>query len=189
MPAPHRHPPFHPLPNPWLSLASLRADCCPRPPAGAALYDRLKEYLLTEDQLKENGYPFPHPKRPGGAVIFTAEEKLPKDCELSLASASGRAHRAEEKAWSVGTDPEVQATGAGLTPPSTPPVHLSAPTASCRVCCRCGTEYLVSPSGRCVRDEECHYHWGRLRRNRGEVPTRPLPSDRLKPFQFPFCTL
>ncbi|XP_045432269.1 RNA exonuclease 1 homolog isoform X1 [Pipistrellus kuhlii] len=84
---------------------------------GAALYNRLKEYLLTEDQLKENGYPFPHPKRPGGAVIFTAEEKLPKD-------------------------------------------------ASCRVCCRCGTEYLVSPSGRCVRDEECYYHWGRLRRNR-----------------------
>ncbi|XP_066198676.1 RNA exonuclease 1 homolog [Saccopteryx leptura] len=85
---------------------------------GAALYNRLKEYLLTEDQLKENGYPFPHPKRPGGAVIFTTEEKTqPKD-------------------------------------------------SSCRVCCRCGTEYLVSPSGRCVREEECYYHWGRLRRNR-----------------------
>ncbi|KAL4674198.1 hypothetical protein H8959_018132 [Pygathrix nigripes] len=84
---------------------------------GAALYSRLKEYLLTQDQLKENGYPFPHPERPGGAVIFTAEEKRPKD-------------------------------------------------SSCRTCCRCGTEYLVSSSGRCVRDEECYYHWGRLRRNR-----------------------
>ncbi|XP_036874120.2 RNA exonuclease 1 homolog isoform X2 [Manis javanica] len=84
---------------------------------GAALYGRLKEYLLTEDQLKENGYPFPHPGRPGGALVFTAEEKKPKD-------------------------------------------------SSCRICCRCGAEYLVSPSGRCVRDEECSYHWGRLRRNR-----------------------
>ncbi|XP_049732158.1 RNA exonuclease 1 homolog isoform X3 [Elephas maximus indicus] len=84
---------------------------------GAALYSRLKEYLLTEDQLKDNGYPFPHPERPGGAVIFTAEEKKPKD-------------------------------------------------ASCRICCRCGAEYLVSSSGRCVRAEECCYHWGRLRRNR-----------------------
>ncbi|XP_042553034.1 RNA exonuclease 1 homolog [Dipodomys spectabilis] len=84
---------------------------------GSALYRRLREYLLTQEQLKENGYPFPHPERPGGAVIFTAEEKKPKD-------------------------------------------------SSCRVCCRCGTEYLVSSSGRCVRDEECHYHWGRLRRNR-----------------------
>ncbi|XP_019513014.1 PREDICTED: RNA exonuclease 1 homolog isoform X1 [Hipposideros armiger] len=84
---------------------------------GATLYGRLKEYLLTEDQLKENGYPFLHPERPGGAVIFTAEDKPPKD-------------------------------------------------PSCRVCCRCGTEYLVSPSGHCVREEECYYHWGRLRRNR-----------------------
>lgn len=49
--------------------------------AGAALYSRLREYLLTEEQLKENGYPFPHPDRPGGAVIFTAEEKRPKDRE------------------------------------------------------------------------------------------------------------
>ncbi|KAM9686950.1 RNA exonuclease 1 homolog [Trichechus inunguis] len=84
---------------------------------GVALYSRLKEYLLTEDQLKENGYPFPHPERAGGAIIFTAEEKKPKD-------------------------------------------------ASCRICCRCGAEYLVSSSGRCMRAEECSYHWGRLRRNR-----------------------
>uniref|UniRef100_G3SIR9 RNA exonuclease 1 homolog n=1 Tax=Gorilla gorilla gorilla TaxID=9595 RepID=G3SIR9_GORGO len=84
---------------------------------GAALYSRLREYLLTQDQLKENGYPFPHPERPGGAIIFTAEEKRPKE-------------------------------------------------SSCRTCCRCGTEYLVSSSGRCIRDEECYYHWGRLRRNR-----------------------
>ncbi|XP_055463710.1 RNA exonuclease 1 homolog [Psammomys obesus] len=84
---------------------------------GTALYSRLKEYLLTQEQLKENGYPFPHPERPGGAVIFTAEDKKPKD-------------------------------------------------PSCRICCRCGAEYLVSSSGRCVRSEECYYHWGRLRRNR-----------------------
>lgn len=84
---------------------------------GNALYSRLREYLLTQEQLKENGYPFPHPERPGGAVIFTAEEKKAKD-------------------------------------------------PSCRICCRCGTEYLVSSSGRCVRSEECYYHWGRLRRNR-----------------------
>lgn len=84
------------------------------PLQGAALYQRLKEHLLTEAQLKENGYPFAHPKRPGGAVLFTTQEKPPPD-------------------------------------------------ASCRLCCRCGTQYLVAPSGRCVHQEECHYHWGRLR--------------------------
>ena len=88
---------------------------------GAALYSRLKEYLLMEGQLKENSYPFPHPKKPGGAVIFTAGENKPKD-------------------------------------------------SSCRICCHCSAEYLVSSSGRCVREEECYYHWGRLRRNRGETP-------------------
>lgn len=62
----------HPSPLPALT---------PSAPAGTALYSRLREYLLTPEQLKENGYPFPHPERPGGAVIFTAEEKKPKDRE------------------------------------------------------------------------------------------------------------
>ncbi|XP_064898115.1 RNA exonuclease 1 homolog isoform X5 [Columba livia] len=39
-------------------------------------------------------------------------------------------------------------------------------TASCRVCCRCGTEYMVSASGSCIRKEECVHHWGRLRKQR-----------------------
>nr|XP_006129044.1 RNA exonuclease 1 homolog isoform X1 [Pelodiscus sinensis] len=92
---------------------SLRAEDL----TGAALYRRLKEYLLTEEQLKENGYPMPHPEKPGRAVVFTVEEKKTTD-------------------------------------------------SSCRVCCRCGTEYMVSASGNCIRKEECLHHWGRLRKQR-----------------------
>ncbi|XP_074060783.1 RNA exonuclease 1 homolog isoform X3 [Macrotis lagotis] len=92
---------------------SLRAEDL----TGAALYRRLKDYILTEDQLKENGYPLPHPEKPGRAVVFTTEEKKTTD-------------------------------------------------SSCRICCRCGTEYLVSPTGNCIRKEECCHHWGRLRRQR-----------------------
>lgn len=44
---------------------------------------------------------------------------------------------------------------------------LSSLQASCRVCCRCGTEYMVSASGSCIRKEECVHHWGRLRKQRG----------------------
>ncbi|XP_074834393.1 RNA exonuclease 1 homolog [Carettochelys insculpta] len=92
---------------------SLRAEDL----KGAALYRRLKEYLLTEEQLKENGYPMPHPNKPGRAVVFSVEEKKTTD-------------------------------------------------SSCRVCCRCGTEYMVSASGNCIRKEECLHHWGRLRKQR-----------------------
>ncbi|XP_009947505.1 PREDICTED: RNA exonuclease 1 homolog [Leptosomus discolor] len=92
---------------------SLRAEDL----TGAALYRRLKEYLMTEEQLRENGYPMPHPEKPGRAVLFTAEEKKTLD-------------------------------------------------SSCRICCRCGTEYMVSASGNCIRKEECVHHWGRLRKQR-----------------------
>ncbi|NWV81661.1 REXO1 exonuclease, partial [Dasyornis broadbenti] len=92
---------------------SLRAEDL----TGAALYRRLKEYLMTEEQLKENGYPMPHPEKAGRAVLFTAEEKKVID-------------------------------------------------SSCRICCRCGTEYMVSASGSCIRKEECVHHWGRLRKQR-----------------------
>ncbi|XP_061211988.1 RNA exonuclease 1 homolog isoform X2 [Neopsephotus bourkii] len=92
---------------------SLRAEDL----TGAALYRRLKEYLMSEEQLKENGYPMPHPEKPGRAVLFTAEEKKTTD-------------------------------------------------SSCRICCRCGTEYMVSASGTCIRKEECVHHWGRLRKQR-----------------------
>ncbi|XP_009961525.2 RNA exonuclease 1 homolog isoform X3 [Tyto alba] len=92
---------------------SLRAEDL----TGAALYRRLKEYLMTEEQLKENGYPMPHPEKPGRAVLFAAEEKKTLD-------------------------------------------------SSCRICCRCGTEYMVSASGNCIRKEECVHHWGRLRKQR-----------------------
>lgn len=64
--------------SPYLSdLASALSLC-----AGPALYRRLKEYLMTEEQLKENGYPMPHPEKPGRAVLFTAEEKKTIDCKL-----------------------------------------------------------------------------------------------------------
>ncbi|CAL1300085.1 unnamed protein product [Larinioides sclopetarius] len=36
---------------------------------GLALYEHLLSYVLTEDQLKENGFPLPHPTELGRAVI------------------------------------------------------------------------------------------------------------------------
>ncbi|XP_062903705.1 RNA exonuclease 1 homolog isoform X1 [Mobula hypostoma] len=41
---------------------------------GAALYRALKDYVLSEDQLK-NGYPHANPDKPGTAVLFNDEAK------------------------------------------------------------------------------------------------------------------
>ncbi|KAJ6655149.1 hypothetical protein lerEdw1_005626 [Lerista edwardsae] len=95
------------------STTSLRTEDL----TGAALYRRLKDYTMTEEELKENGYPLPCPEKAGRAVVFTVEEKKTTD-------------------------------------------------GSCRICCRCGTEYMVTASGNCVRKEECVHHWGRLRKQR-----------------------
>ncbi|KAM3938821.1 RNA exonuclease 1 homolog isoform 2-T2 [Leptodactylus fuscus] len=83
----------------------------------AAIYKKLKKYILTPEELKEHGYPLVHPEKSGRAMVFTAEENKNSD-------------------------------------------------SSCKICCRCGAEYLVTPSGKCVRQEECVHHWGRLRRQR-----------------------
>ncbi|XP_006639982.2 RNA exonuclease 1 homolog [Lepisosteus oculatus] len=84
---------------------------------GSVLYRKMKEYLMTQEQLQEHGYPCSHPDKPGRAVVCGVAEKKTAD-------------------------------------PFT------------KVCCRCGTEYMVTLSGSCVRREECHHHWGRLRRQR-----------------------
>ncbi|XP_076134643.1 RNA exonuclease 1 homolog isoform X2 [Alosa pseudoharengus] len=42
---------------------------------GACLYAKLKEYLMTEEQLQEHGYPRPNPDRPGHVIIHNAPEK------------------------------------------------------------------------------------------------------------------
>ncbi|XP_010870141.2 RNA exonuclease 1 homolog isoform X2 [Esox lucius] len=85
--------------------------------SGVILYRKLKDYLMTEEQLKEHGYPRPHPERSGRAVVHNLPEKKNVD-------------------------------------------------AFSKVCCRCGAEYKINANGGCVRKEECHHHWGRLRRHK-----------------------
>lgn len=36
-----------------------------------ALYESLKDYILTDEKMIENNYPVQHPEKPGSAVSFT----------------------------------------------------------------------------------------------------------------------
>ncbi|KAJ7992949.1 hypothetical protein DPEC_G00267380 [Dallia pectoralis] len=85
--------------------------------SGANLYRKLRDYLMTEEQFQEHGYPRPHPERSGRALVHNLPEKKNVD-------------------------------------------------AFSKVCCRCGAEYKINVNGDCVRAEECHHHWGRLRRHK-----------------------
>ncbi|XP_017267937.1 RNA exonuclease 1 homolog isoform X2 [Kryptolebias marmoratus] len=43
-----------------------------------ALYESLKDYVLTEEKMIENNYPVQHPEKPGSAVLF-ADKKVSTD--------------------------------------------------------------------------------------------------------------
>ena len=36
-----------------------------------------------------------------------------------------------------------------------------------RSCCRCGKEYFMNQKGKYVTRTECHFHWGKLLKQRG----------------------
>uniref|UniRef100_A0ACB8ERZ8 Uncharacterized protein n=1 Tax=Sphaerodactylus townsendi TaxID=933632 RepID=A0ACB8ERZ8_9SAUR len=73
---------------------------------GIALYRLLKDYALTEEQMKENGYPEPNPKKPGSAMLCPGSTKPPvydssrRVCcrcgEMYRVSSSGNHVRKEE---------------------------------------------------------------------------------------------
>ncbi|XP_037834592.1 RNA exonuclease 1 homolog isoform X4 [Kryptolebias marmoratus] len=46
--------------------------------ADLALYESLKDYVLTEEKMIENNYPVQHPEKPGSAVLF-ADKKVSTD--------------------------------------------------------------------------------------------------------------
>ncbi|XP_019111228.2 RNA exonuclease 1 homolog isoform X2 [Larimichthys crocea] len=44
-----------------------------------ALYDSLKDYILTEERLIESNYPVQHPEKPGSAILFEDNKKSNTD--------------------------------------------------------------------------------------------------------------
>ncbi|XP_066535179.1 RNA exonuclease 1 homolog isoform X2 [Hoplias malabaricus] len=90
-----------------------------------ALYDQMKEHILTEAMLRENNYPRQHPDKPGFAIQYGDTKKGNTD-------------------------------------------------AFRKICCRCGTTFSISQTGKHTRKEECNYHYGKVIENRvpGGVETR-----------------
>uniref|UniRef100_A0A8C4WEI1 Exonuclease domain-containing protein n=1 Tax=Gopherus evgoodei TaxID=1825980 RepID=A0A8C4WEI1_9SAUR len=65
--------------------------------SGIVLYRILKDYVLTEEQLHENGYPQPNPEKPGSAMLGNASKRVCCRCgEIYTVTASGKHIRKEE---------------------------------------------------------------------------------------------
>ncbi|KAM4052690.1 uncharacterized protein ACNLHF_003283 isoform 2-T2 [Anomaloglossus baeobatrachus] len=66
--------------------------------AGSNLYNLFKDYLLSDDQLIENGYPRPHPDRPGSALIHcTVTKTIGSDALRRVCSRCGETYSVTPK--------------------------------------------------------------------------------------------
>lgn len=54
---------------------------CVFPPDDVALYEILRDYVLTEEKLVESNYPVQHPEKPGSCVLFIDIKKGSADRE------------------------------------------------------------------------------------------------------------
>ncbi|GCB68131.1 hypothetical protein scyTo_0010352 [Scyliorhinus torazame] len=91
------HTPFHHWSRPALSLLHrelIRSEDQKSPTmcgSSAALYRVLKDYVLTEEQLKAHGYPRYNPDKPGIALLFNGDaKKYIADSLIRVCSRCGR---------------------------------------------------------------------------------------------------
>ncbi|XP_041695345.2 RNA exonuclease 1 homolog [Coregonus clupeaformis] len=61
--------------------------------SGVRLYRKLRDYLMTEEQLQEHGYPRPHPERSGRAVVHNVPEKKNVDPFAKVCCRCGAEYR------------------------------------------------------------------------------------------------
>nr|XP_025971576.1 RNA exonuclease 1 homolog [Dromaius novaehollandiae] len=59
---------------------------------GAALYELLKDYLLTKEQLNENNFPQPNPEKNGSAVFNGIIKKAVRDAFRRVCSRCGKVY-------------------------------------------------------------------------------------------------
>uniref|UniRef100_A0A8C2YVE0 Exonuclease domain-containing protein n=1 Tax=Cyclopterus lumpus TaxID=8103 RepID=A0A8C2YVE0_CYCLU len=59
----------------FIQILWQRLSDCVFPPDDMALYEILRDYVLTEEKLVESNYPVQHPEKPGSCVLFIDVKK------------------------------------------------------------------------------------------------------------------
>ncbi|KAJ9580850.1 hypothetical protein L9F63_023981, partial [Diploptera punctata] len=74
------------------------------------LYSQLCKFLLTEEQLVENGFPRPHPQDKSGAVVklnvYNKRAQVPKDLRniMRICSRCGKNYKIDKNGFQIGDD-------------------------------------------------------------------------------------
>lgn len=63
-----------------LIFKSILNACCKF--VGSELCNRLSRYILTEEQLQENGYPRPDPENSSAAKVYTTSQQEQNSAKL-----------------------------------------------------------------------------------------------------------
>ncbi|CAK5037346.1 unnamed protein product [Meloidogyne enterolobii] len=109
-------------------------------------YNELEVYILSDDQLWENGYPRWTTLTQEIDDDFDSSDERPRNIveirQSELDSSKGHSK-------SFISDDDLK-----------------------RVCSRCGIEYQLKPNGDYVSSEECIYHWGRAWKKKSVVEAR-----------------
>nr|XP_045011467.1 RNA exonuclease 1 homolog [Jaculus jaculus] len=71
----------------------------------ATLYSRLQGYVLTEDQLKEHGYPFEHPRQRGDAVLFQSRSRCSPSSSSRTCCRCGAQYPVSSSGHCLSTEP------------------------------------------------------------------------------------
>lgn len=111
---------------------------------GAALYCMLKKWIMTEQQLQDNGFPRVHPE---GTKVTTLSVNEKCNMNYLMYRSQGRA-----KVYVINARNQT--------------VLSKVPNE--RICSRCGQNYMVDKHGFPVQQQNCIYHWGRKFTIRGE---------------------
>uniref|UniRef100_A0A0A9Z8B1 Exonuclease domain-containing protein n=1 Tax=Lygus hesperus TaxID=30085 RepID=A0A0A9Z8B1_LYGHE len=101
--------------------AKLEPSSCPDFTYGWSLYRCFSKYLLSEAEMKENGFPMPIPGKPNCAFVEKSARKYSKE------------------------------------QPNKP---------SIRICANCSEEFEIDKDGVPLLEDNCFYHWGKLRKVR-----------------------
>lgn len=117
---------------------------------GAALYGMLKKWIMTEQQLQDNGFPRPHPDGQKVNRVKKAFDKYSKifvKISFNFFQLQGRA-----KVYVTNTRNQ----------------SVLSKVPNERICSRCGQTYMIDKRGFASRSQNCIYHWGRKFTIRGE---------------------